>query len=285
MGLLSGLESLGLGDLKEKEVFEKEAPKVTESGTVVPVAEKTELDVLFDKTFKCPVCNRDFTSKMIRAGKNKLLKQDTDLRGIYDTADVVKYDAILCPHCGFAALNRFFKPLPTAQEKLIRDKICINFKGVKAPEGEYSYDDAILRYKLALACTIVKCGKNSEKAYVCLKLAWTYRGKAEHLPADTENRDAVLKQLKAAELECLQNAYEGFNAAFSTEPFPMCGMDETTVMYISAEVARRIGKLDEAGRLASSIITSRVAGERIKEKAREIKELVKKQKEAQAGAQ
>ena len=277
MGLLSGLESLGLGKMQETEVFEKETPK-EEKGEVATAHKKTELDVLFDKTFKCPVCDNEFTSKMIRAGKNKLVKQELDLRAIYDTADAVKYEPVVCPKCGFAALNRFFKPMAVAQEKLIKEKISANFKGIEQPEGAYSYDDAILRYKLVLASTVVKGGKNSEKAYVCLKMVWTYRGKAENLPEDTPNREAVLKELKAAELECLQNAYGGFVSAFSQESFPMCGMDEMTVTYLAAELARRIGKTEEAARLASTIITSRSASERIKDRAREIKDLIKKQK-------
>ena len=267
MGLLSGLESLGLGKMQETEVFEKETPK-EEKGEVATANKKTELDVLFDKTFKCPVCDNEFTSKMIRAGKNKLVKQELDLRAIYDTADAVKYEPVVCPKCGFAALNRFFKPMAVAQEKLIKEKISANFKGIEQPEGAYSYDDAILRYKLVLASTVVKGGKNSEKAYVCLKMGWTYRGKAENLPEDTPNREAVLKELKAAELECLQNAYGGFVSAFSQESFPMCGMDEMTVTYLAAELARRIGKTEEAARLASTIITSRSASERIKDRAR-----------------
>ena len=80
-------------------------------------------------------------------------------------------------------------------------------------------------------------------------------------------------------MECLQNAYEGFTAAYSQEDFPMCGMDELTVTYLTAALAYEIGKLDEAGRLASMVVTSKVAKERIKDKAREIKDLVKKKKE------
>lgn len=284
MGLFSGLESLGLGKMKEEEVFEKEAPKDPTTGVRV-APQKSEIDVLLDRTFTCVVCGQEFQSKTIKAGKNKLVKQELDLRAIYDMADAIKYDPIVCPHCGYATLTRFVKqPLPTVQEKLIREKISLNFKGIEQPEGIYSYDDAILRYKLVLASTVVKNGKDSEKAYVCLKMGWAVRGKAESLPEDTPNRDEVLKQLQAEELECLQNAYEGFSSAFSKESFPMCGMDENTVMYLCAELARRTGKLDEAARLASSIITSRSAGERMKERAREVKELIKKQKDAAEAA-
>lgn len=284
MGLFSGLESLGLGKMKEEEVFKKEEPKVSEDGTAVTVPKKQEIDVLFDKTFKCPVCDNEFSAKMIRAGKNKLVKQELDLRVIYDMADAVKYEPVVCTKCGFAALNRFFKPIPLAQASLVKEKISSNFKGIPPVEGEYSYDDAILRYKLALASTVVKCGKTSEKAYVCLKMGWAFRGKAENLPENEPNREEVLKQIKSGELECLQNAYEGFTAAYSQEDFPMCGMDETTVTYLSAALALEIGKLDEAGRLSSMVVTSKVANERIKDKAREIKDLVKKRKEEEQKA-
>ena len=267
--------------MKEEEVFEKEAPKEQAAAGAPVVSQKSEADVLLDRTYTCVVCGKEFQSKSIKAGKNKLVKQELDLRAVYDMADAVKYDPIVCPNCGYATLTKFVKqPLATVQEKMIREKICDNFKGIEQPEGAYSYDDAILRYKLVLASTVIKNGKDSEKAYVCLKMGWAIRGKAENLPDDTENRDEVLKKLHAEELECLQNAYDGFSSAFSKEAFPMCGMDENTVMYLCAELARRVGKLDEAARLASTIITSRSAGERMKDRAREVKELVKKQKDA-----
>lgn len=280
MGLFSGLESLGLSKMKEKDLFEKEEPKAAE-GTKeqAQVKQKNEADVLFDKTYSCPVCGKEFTSKTIRVGRNKMVSQDLDLRAKYDTADVSKYDPVVCGSCGFAALSKFFKPLSSAQEKLIKENISNNFKGIKEPEGAYSYDDAIMRYKLVLASTVVKGGKNSEKAYVCLKMAWVYRGKAETLPSDTPNREAVLKELHDAEIECLTNAYEGFNSAFSQEAFPMCGMDENTVTYLVAELARRVGKFDEAGRWVSQILVSRTASDRLKDRAREVKALIGKEKD------
>lgn len=286
MGLLSGLESLGLGKMKGQELYEKESPKAAE-GTKeqnkkqvqVQVKQKNEADILFDKTYTCPVCGKEFTSKTIRVGRNKMISQDLDLRAKYDTADVTKYDPVVCGFCGFAALGKFFKPLSTAQEKLIKENISNNFRGLNEPEGAYSYDDAIMRYKLVLASTVVKLGKNSEKAYVCLKMAWIYRGKAESLPSDTPNREAILKELHDAEIECLTNAYEGFNSAFSQESFPMCGMDESTVTYLVAELARRVGKLDEAGRWVSQILVSRTASDRLKDRAREVKELIGKEKD------
>lgn len=278
MGLFSGLESLGLGKMKNTEVFEKEEKKEASEAKEVVKPQKLESDALFDKTYTCPICGQEFLSKTIRAGRNKLVEQELDLRAKYDTADPVKYEAVVCGSCGFAALARFFKPIPMAQEKLIRENISSSFKGLPEAEEIYSYDDAIVRYKLVLANTVVKGGTNSEKAYVCLKMAWLYRGKAESLPEEEENREDALKQLNKAELECLANAYEGFSAAFSQESFPMCGMDESTVMYLVGELARRVGKYEEAGRWISQVIVSKTANERLKDRARNVKELISKSK-------
>ena len=179
-----------------------------------------------------------------------------------------------CPICGYAALNRFFPNLTGAQAKLIKASISNSYKGA-APSGEIlSYDDAIAKHKLALVNSIVKKGRLSERAYTCLKTAWLLRGKRETLPENTPNLEAVNAKLETEEKEFLVNAFEGFKAAFEKETFPMCGMDEVTITYLLAEVARRIGKYDEASRFVSKVITSREAKERIKDMARQVKEKI-----------
>ena len=50
--------------------------------------------------------------------------------------------------------------------------------------------------------TVVKKGKDSEKAYTCLKIAWLLRGKAETMSDDTP-------EAKAAKAEVLKEE-EGF---------------------------------------------------------------------------
>ena len=134
-----------------------------------------EEDLLFDKSFTCPVCDEEFHSKMVRTGKVKLLSADSDLRPKYQMVDSLKYDALVCPHCGYAALSRFFKFMLPAQAKMIRENITANFKGIDTSASTYSYDDAIMRHQLALANAVVKKAKTSEKAYTCLKMAWLYR--------------------------------------------------------------------------------------------------------------
>lgn len=276
MSLFSGLNQFGLGKLEKMDVFEEEHKKTDSDGKAAE-PKITEEDLLFDKSFVCPVCDEEFHSKMVRTGKVKLLSADTDLRPKYQLVDSLKYDALVCPKCGYAALSRFFKFMMPAQAKMIRENISKNFSGLKPTGNIYTYDDAIARHQLALANTVVKKAKPSEKAYTCLKMAWLCRGKAETLPKDTPNYETEINNLKKEENELLSNAYDGFMAAFSKESFPMCGMDEITVTYLIADLARRIGKYEDSSRWISRVLTSRVANERIKNKARDIKELLNKE--------
>ncbi|NLP15780.1 MAG: DUF2225 domain-containing protein [Clostridiales bacterium] len=275
--LFSGLEEFGLDNLSNINIYDEEEKQEAE---VKKKAGNTfsEEDIIFDKTFSCPVCDTDFKAKSVMTGKVKLQKLDTDLRPKYLKADPLKYDAILCTNCGYASLTRFFKYVTYKQAELIKNTISVNYKPTAETEGIYSYDDAIARHKMALVSSIVKKSKTSERAYTCLKTAWVIRGKAETLPGDTPNYKQVIAQLRKEELEFIQNAYDGFCEAFMKETFPMCGMDENTVTLLVAELARKIGKYDESSRWISRVLISRDASERIKDRAREIKELIKEGK-------
>ena len=273
--IFSGLESLGLSNLSEMKLFEHKEKEKAEAKGAAQEVEVKEADLLFDKSFTCKVCDKEFKSKMVRTGKVKLIGSDNDLRPKYQYVDSLKYDAIVCPYCGYAALNRFFNYMTDTQARLIKTNISVNFKGLKEGEDVLTYDEAITRHKLALVNAVVKHAKASEKAYTCLKLGWLCRGKAETLPSDTPNLEEVKKELEAQEKDYMANAYEGFMEAFSKEPFPMCGMDETTMTYLTADLARQIGKYDEALRMIARVLTARDVNERIKSKARDMKDMIR----------
>lgn len=277
--LFSGLESLGLNNLSGMQLFEqKEKEKAQQKEKEKAESpESKEAELIFEKSFTCPVCDKEFKSKLVRTGKVKLISQDSDLRPRYQVVDSLKYDAIVCPKCGYAALSRFFNFMTSAQAKLIRENISANFKGLKEEKEILSYEEAITRHKLALVNTVVKHAKASEKAYTCLKMAWLYRGQTETLPDDTPNREEKIKELQTREKELLANAYDGFVEAFSKENFPMCGMDEMTLTYLTADLARQIGKYNEALQMIARIITSREANERIKSRAREMKDMIREE--------
>ena len=271
--LFSGLAALGLGKLTNMDVYENEEKKESKKPSAPEkISELTEVELIFDKSYTCPVCDKEFKTKADKTGKAKLIAADSDLRPKYQVVDSLKYDVIACPNCGYAALNRYFNYMTSAQARLIKQNISSTFKGL-APEGDIvTYDAAIMKHKLALANTVVKRAKASEKAYTCLKTAWLLRGKAENLPEDTKNIDQVRSELTEEEQEFIENAYNGFLEAFPKEMFPMCGMDENTVCYLMADLARRLFKYEDAGRWVARVLASRSANERIKAKARELKE-------------
>ena len=284
-GLLSGLEQFGLSNLESMDLYE--TPKKAEEGEAVEQKSHTvqEQDFLFDKSFTCPLCDREFKARTVKIGKAKLAGSDLDLRPRYEQIDMLKYDVIMCPSCGYAALSRFFKYLTSPQAKNIQKTISATFKPQKEVAETYTYDEALERYKLTLANAIVKQTKASEKAYICLKTAWLLRGKAEHLDPEQPDYEAQKKQCQEEEDEFLKNALEGFLAARQAESFPMCGMDEPTVDFLIAVTAMRFEQYDLASRLIANLVASKTVNPRMRDKARDVKEMiVKKIKEKNAAA-
>jgi hypothetical protein len=80
------------------------------------------------------------------------------------------------------------------------------------------------------------------------------------------------------EKELLSDAFVGFETAFGKEDFPMCGMDQYTMMYLLAELARRTGQEDAAKRYVSKVLVAKDAQPRIKNKAFDLKEKLKGEK-------
>lgn len=283
MGIFDGLGAFGLKGTDKVDIFEEEEKEKKDKAAEKKEASKeiNEEELLFDKTFTCPVCDSTFKNKMVRTGKVRFAGTDPDLRPKHVGVDLLKYDVVLCPNCGYAALNRYFSFVMSKQAANIREKISANFKNQQAEGNIYTYDDAIMRHKLALLNTVVKNGKNSERAYTCLKLAWLYRGKRELLMQGDYKKEESDELLKA-ENELLADAFGGFEAAFGKEDFPMCGMDQYTVMYLLAELGRRTGNKEAASRYVSRVLTGRNVKQNLKNMALDLKERLREDGAAQS---
>lgn len=273
MSILSGLGKLGLSTLEDADVF-AEDKKEEKAAASAQEAKKPEItDYVFYKGFECPVCYEKFNNATMKGGKVKMVGQDSDLRPRYEPIDPMKYDVVVCPKCGYAALTRYFDKITPPQGKLVKENISKSFRGIKSVLN-ITYDDAIERYQLALGNAIVKKGKASEKAYICLKMAWIVRGKIECIDPDDPDYDTQVAELKQDEMELLKNAFDGFIAARQSESFPMCGMDETTIDYILSVTGIKLDKMDIAQKLISGILINPSANPRIKDKTRELKEQI-----------
>ena len=270
-GLLSGLSELGLGGLENMEVYEQPEDKEAEKQAEEKPEVKEET-FLFDKSYECPVCYQGFKAKTVRSGKLRSLGTDRDLRPLYDQMEPLKYDVVICPHCGYAALTRFFGGLTAGQIKAIKENISANFHPVKEEKETYTYEEALYRYKLCLANTIVKHGKVSEKAYICLKAGWLLRSMGENLDPAVEDYNKKMQEIKEQEKDFLKNALDGLITARQTENYPICGMDEVTLEYLIAVLAMEFEKYDISSRLIYNILNTPTVNNRIKDKAREVKD-------------
>ncbi|MDD6401118.1 MAG: DUF2225 domain-containing protein [Lachnospiraceae bacterium] len=273
MGIFSGMEKYGLSKYENAKVIEKKDKTSGITGVQKSEyeVELTEEAILFDKKYKCPICDFEFVSKCVRTGKLKIIGKDSDLRPLYDKFDPLKYDAITCEKCGYSAISKYYGKVSTRQIKSIAEYIGKEFKGINNHLTKFTYEDAIARHKLALVTSVVKDAKDSEKAYTCLKLAWVLRGKRLCL----DKNDAEAKRLLQDEMECISNVYEGFTAAISSEVFPIAGMDEFTLKYIMADCARKLKKFEEAERLVGTILVSRNASQRVKNEALNLKDAIR----------
>lgn len=280
MSIFDGLGKFGLGDLQESNLFEEEKKneETAKAAAAVKTPEEIEAEMLLDKKYTCPQCDKEFTSKVVRSGKTKPIGQDIDLRTKFENIDCTKYDVIMCPHCGYAALPRFFNSCTPPQLKLIKENISMKFQPKEYKGAIYTYEEALERYQMALINALVKRGKASEKAYICLKSSWVIRGKIESL--DPEKDAEEIKKLQEQEKEFTKNAFDGFANARSTESYPMCGMDEYTIDYLIAVLAMKNEKYDVAMRMLSGVITARAVNKRLKERAQDLKETIVKEKKA-----
>ncbi|MCI8286994.1 MAG: DUF2225 domain-containing protein [Lachnospiraceae bacterium] len=275
MGIFSGLKNLGLGNMEGMNLFE-ETKKEESRHKPAPAAppKPQEKDLIYDRSFVCPVCDSSFTAKIMKTSKARMLGTDQDLRARYEGIDAAKYEVVMCPVCAYAALIRYFTNVTSAQAKLIKEKISQTVHLTAYDEETYSYEQAVERYKLALVNAVVKRAKTSEKAYICLRNAWLLRGYRESLQEKEQPDTELIEKLEKQENEFLENAYRGFTEARQSEMFPICGMNTITIDYLLSVLAIRFKEYDVATKLLSTVITSSGANARIKDKAREMKEQI-----------
>ena len=231
----------------------------------------SEADKVFKKSYKCPICDSNFKCLTVKQGKARMVSSDIDLKVNYRDIEPLKYDIILCPVCGYAALERYFDRVSAFQRKNIIDKICQSFSYVFEDKDEFTFDDAVVRYKFAVLTSQVKMSKASEFGFLCLKMGWLYRSYADSLDESMKKKKAELKE---QEKTYLTNAFNYFETARAKEQSPICGMDEITFDTLLASLCVELDKKDEAKKYMSIILSNRNATKRVKDKIFDLKELL-----------
>ena len=73
--LLSGLSDMGLGKLEGLDIYDS-SDKDGKNGSADKEPVVKEEDFLFDKTYGCPVCDREFKIKAVRTGRVRAMEPD-----------------------------------------------------------------------------------------------------------------------------------------------------------------------------------------------------------------
>ncbi|MCY6356813.1 DUF2225 domain-containing protein [Clostridium sp. ZS2-4] len=258
--IFSGLDRLGFNNIETIDLYGKDESQ-TDSTSLQEEKKEKDKDYLYDKKLTCPVCGEIFTVKAIKTSSYRMKDKDTDFFIRYDLINPYFYDVWLCNNCGYAAMKADFEKIRNFQIDLVKENITPKWKGreYKVPYDAYA---AIERYKLSLLNYFYSDAKASKKAMNCLKLAWMCR-----LIEDSQTEKAYLKE-----------ALKGFNDAYFNEDFPIYGMDRYTTMYLIGELSRRTDNLDEAMIWFSKVITTPSINKRLKELARDQKDLIKETK-------
>lgn len=280
MGLFSGLEKFGIKTDNLTSVYEDKEQKAKAEAAEKAAKEAEEFkeeNCLFAKTYECPVCDGKFSFLSVKSSKLRSVGQADDLRPLYKDFEPLKYDAVVCPSCGYGATSKFFQACMPTHRKRLRAGVQTNFHGIHVSTDKVDYDEALDRYKLALLSDVVADVKPSRKAYTCLKMKWLISSRLES-EKDTMSPEKIAACIED-EKECIENAYQGFAQAYSSESFPICGMDEITLSYLLASLAFKLGNYQDALKYVTPIITNRNISNRIKDKALVLKDNIREHRD------
>lgn len=266
--LFDGLGDLGFDNLDELDLYEikKNSTISTPSDLITDEENEIEktLSYLFDRTLECPVCNKAIKARSVKKDAYRVHKKDSDMFIHYSLINPYFYDVWVCTTCGYSALKVDFENIRSHQKDLVTNNISTKWKQKVYPEI-YDVEIAIERYKLALFNAVIIQAPSSQKAMICLKIAWMYR----------------LNNENSAEISFIKKAIDGFKDAYINERFPIYKMDNFSVIYLIGELYRRIGNTDEAMQWFSNLITTPNAPQKLKDKARDQKDLIQEDQDEQ----
>ncbi|ADL50450.1 DUF2225 domain-containing protein [Clostridium cellulovorans] len=254
-------KNLGVNDIGNS-TLDNNLNRPNNSSVNVNQKQSPEIDpntLLYDKTIDCPVCEARFKARTVKKEGSRIKKQESDFFVEYYPINKYFYEVVVCPSCGYSALNVDFNSVREYQFQKIFDNITHKWKEKHFPPI-YDVDIAIERYKLALVTSMVCEGKSSQKAMLCLRLAWMYR----------------IKNDGAKEKAFLSKALDGFlNCYYEESVYPIYSMDRYSLCYLIGELYRRLDKPEEALRWLGEVIVSTQTKYTLKEKARAQRDLIK----------
>lgn len=184
---------------------------------------------LYEKSIRCPVCNKEFTTKKVRTSAIRISKRDQDFCPYYESENPLFYGVFICYHCGYAALEGGFSNLKLDDKEKVMNIITPKWHP-RSYGGKRNLDEAIEVYKLALLCSNVLGGKDSLVGKICLRLSWFYR----------------YKESKEEEKKFIEFTINSFENAYTGERISNDEYDEISILYLLGELNRRADNYSKA---------------------------------------
>ena len=215
----------------------------------------------YPKKITCPICNKESTVSYPKKGSYRILNQDVDLNVNYEGLNPLFYSVFICRHCGYAARESKFDKIRRIQIDDIKDRVSSKWKNqdIVLPD-EYDVNTAVTLHKLALLNHLsLNKPLNSELGIINLQLSWLYKN------VNSKEEERFRKNA----LECLEQAY-------LNEDLPLGGVyNAGQSCYIIGSLNHLLGNDDVALRWLQDVILSKDSGYKLKEKARDLKSLIK----------
>lgn len=224
-----------------------------------------EISPYYEKKIQCLNCKKEFPTLKVRSKFIKVDHTETDFQPIYaDDVNALYYNVFVCEHCGFSFTEDFTKYFaPGVQDELKKQ---ITEKWVHHDfKGERTVFQAIQAYKLAFLCATIKKEKFVATAGLTLRLAWLYRS---------------LKN-EGQEQRFMKMSRDLYMDSYSNEDYSATQMSDVRIMYMIAELSRRIGDIENATRFFSKVIEKQSLGGEAKiiDMAKEQWTLIREEKE------
>lgn len=211
--------------------------------------------------YTCPICNEKFNSLRVREGAPKYIDTDSDLRPYFEEIDTIKYEVVTCKYCGYSSINKTFENVKKDKIDLISEKLDKIFDH-RDFEGDYSYETAIYRFKLAIKIAEERSLSNGELFYLYLKLAWLFRAMGGSNNAKYE-------------YVSLKRSLEFGEQALANESMPVIDIESDVFLFLLGEISRRLGYYDKALRYITQVATDQSITARLKERVQVAKESIK----------
>ena len=208
-----------------------------------------EVSPFYEKKIECLHCKNSFPTLKVRSKNLRVAKFDSDFQPLYEENQInaLFYNVFVCEHCGFSFTEDFSKYFAPGVTEEIKNKISSKWVHHDFKE-ERTVFQAIQAYKLAFMCATIKKEKFIITAGLLLRLAWMYRSLHNEIQ----------------EKRFMKMARDHYMESYSNEDYRSTQMSDSRVMYMIAELSRRLEDYQTATRFFSKVIESQRTGGEVK---------------------